>query len=158
MIVSQAQERRRDWKERETARRSSERARLTMSAFEAYRVSGLVQLVAQPLLHGPDVVAVLGQMGGERMTKRVARRGCGDPSPAQGVLDGALEHGLVPVRPAPLARHAIHVGPGGMRHPLPGPLAPRVRVRARERPGQIHPARAALEVYAFSVRRLPWRA
>ncbi len=43
-------------------------------------------LVIEEFLDGPDVVAVLKQMGPERMTERVAVRGLGEPSFRDSVL------------------------------------------------------------------------
>ncbi len=102
--------------------------------------------VAEELLHGTDVVVGLEEVGGEGVAERVAGRALGDARPARRLLHRPLEHGLVQVVPAPLAGDAVEVDAGGGEHPLPRPLASRVRVLAGERPGKLNPARAMLEV------------
>jgi hypothetical protein len=76
------------------------------------------------------------------MTRRTLRDAC----PPDGFLDGALQHGLVQVMTAPLARHPVDVEAGGRKHPLPRPLATGVRVLPGERPGQLHPAGSPLQI------------
>jgi hypothetical protein len=49
--------------------------------------------VAKKLLHRADVVAVLQQMGRERVAEGVAARVLGDSSKAKGAADGALDAG-----------------------------------------------------------------
>ena len=68
------------------------------------------------------------------------------PRAADGLSHRPLQHGLVQVVPAALAGDAIHVETGRGKHPLPRPLLPRVRVLARQRPRQFHPAGAALQI------------
>jgi len=75
----------------------------------------------EQLLHRADVVAVLEQVGGERMPQCVGGGAFDEPGPARGVLDGPLEDGLVQVMPANLAREAVTVGARGGECPLPGP-------------------------------------
>jgi hypothetical protein len=54
----------------------------------------------------------------------------------------------VEVVAADLAGLPMLVGPGGGKHPLPGPLAAGVRVLAREGGGELDPAGAPAEVVA----------
>ena len=82
--------------------------------------------VTEELLDGPDVVVVLEEVGGEGVAKRVTGCALRDGRPAHGLLHRPLEHGLVQVVPAPLARGAIQVETGRWDHPLPDALPPAV--------------------------------
>jgi len=66
-------------------------------------------LVAEQLLDGPDVVTLLEQVGGKRVTEGVARGRLGNPGTADRILHGALEDGFVEMVAAALAREAIHI-------------------------------------------------
>src|SRR5262249_5108881 len=79
--------------------------------------------VAQQLLDGADVVAVLQQMGGERVPEGVARGGLGDPGAADRVLYRPLKDRFVEVEPTTLAGDAVHVDAGGRGDP---PAIPRL--------------------------------
>jgi len=97
--------------------------------------------VTEQFLHGPDVVVVLQQVRGERMTQGVARRSLRDARPPHRVLHGALKHGLVQVMPAALARLPVDVDARGRKHPLPRPLAAGVRILPGQRPRGAPPSR-----------------
>ena len=56
--------------------------------------------VAQQLLHGPNVVAVLEQMCRDRMPKGVWPRTFGDAGLSRRPSDGLLDNGLVKVKPS----------------------------------------------------------
>lgn len=106
----------------------------------------MLVLVAKKLLDGADVVALLQQVGGKRVTEGVARRRLGDPGGTDRILHRPLEHGFVEVVAAPLAGHGLYVETRGGEDPLPAPFAPGVRVLAQERAGQFDPAGAVAEV------------
>src|SRR5215470_20073496 len=95
---------------------------------------------------GADVVAVLQQVGGERMPEGVARGGLGDPGAVDRLLHRPLKDGFVEVVPATLAGDAVHVNARGREDPLPSPGSAGVRVLAEERAGQLDPAGAVPEV------------
>lgn len=69
--------------------------------------------MTEELLDGSDIVAVLEQVGGERMAERVAGRPLRDAGPLDGVPHGPLEDGLVKVMAPTLAGNAFHVEPRG---------------------------------------------
>ena len=102
--------------------------------------------VAEQLLYGADVGPVLEQMGGEGMAEGVAGGTLGEARLPDGLFHRTLEYRFVEVMAAPLAGLRIAVGPGRREYPLPRPLAPSMWVLAGQRPRQLHPARAALEV------------
>ena len=102
--------------------------------------------VAQQLLDGANVVAVLPQVGGERVPEGVARGGLGDPGAADRLLHRPLKDGFVEMVTATLAGDAVHVDARGREDPLPSPGSARVRVLAEERAGQLDPAGAVPEV------------
>jgi hypothetical protein len=54
-------------------------------------------LVAQELLSGPNVVAILKEVRRKRMTERMATGRLGDPCRASGFFDGLLNDGFVQV-------------------------------------------------------------
>ena len=103
-------------------------------------------LVAKKLLDGADVVALLQQVGGKRVTEGMARRRLGDPGGTDGILHRSLKHGFVKVVPASLAGDGLHVETRGGEDPLPAPFAAGVRVLAQQRAGQFDPAGAVTEV------------
>jgi hypothetical protein len=102
--------------------------------------------VAKKLLDGADIVALLQQVGGKRVTEGVARRRLGDPGGTDRILHRPLEHGFVEVAAAPLAGHGLYVETRGGEGPLPAPFAAGVRVLALERTGQFDPAGTVAEV------------
>jgi hypothetical protein len=102
--------------------------------------------VAQQLLDGADVVAVLQEVGGERVPEGVARGGLGDSGAADRILPRPLKDGFVEVVTATLAGDAVHVEARGREEPLPSQGSARVRVLAEERAGQLDPAGAVPEV------------
>ena len=70
----------------------------------------------------------------------------GEARPADGLDHGALQHGLVQVMAAALARGAVDVEPGGRKGPVPRPLAAGVRVLAGKGPRQLDLVGAARQV------------
>jgi hypothetical protein len=76
--------------------------------------------VAEQLLDGADVVAVFQQVRCEGVPERVARGRLGDPSDADGVVNGALEDAFVEMVAATLTRlrFAIRAG-SALRGSLP---------------------------------------
>ena len=79
-------------------------------------------LVAQELLDGADVVAVLEQVGGEAVAKRVWGDGLGDVGSSGGLAHGPLDQGLVDMVATGLAGSGVAVVAGGGEYPLPPPL------------------------------------
>jgi hypothetical protein len=102
--------------------------------------------VAEQLLHGPDVVAVLQEVCGERVPESVAGRALRDPGRADRVMDRALDHGLVQVMAPALAGLAIDVDAGGGEDPLPGPFTACTGVLAAEGSGELDPPGAAAKI------------
>ena len=84
--------------------------------------------------------AVFEEVRRGRVTERVGGGSLGDPGTARGILHDALEHGLVKVMSAPLARLAVAVGPRGGEQPLPDPFAAGIGILPGERGGQFDPA------------------
>src|SRR6266545_2756736 len=85
-------------------------------------------------------------MRGERVAQGVPRSALWDSGTPDGILHGALQHGPVEVVAAALTRFLIDIEASGRKDPLPRPLASGVGVLVGQCPGQLHPARAALEV------------
>jgi hypothetical protein len=94
--------------------------------------------MTQQLLDGPDVVAVLEEMGGERVAECVTGRGLWNGGPSYGLVDCPLEHGLVKMVPAPLSGDSIDMNASCREDPLPSPLPAGVGILARKRPRQLH--------------------
>ena len=69
--------------------------------------------VPKEALDGADVIAVLEEMGGERVPERVATGRLRDPGGADGVVDRTLDDTLVQMVAAALAGRAIDVRAGG---------------------------------------------
>ena len=115
----------------EAVRRAVHRAGATIEDVGVDHRRGHV-LVAEELLHGADVVAVLQEMGGEGVAEGVAGRRLGDPGEADGGAHGLLEDRLVEVVAAVLASLAVEVGAGGGEDPLPGSLPAGVGVLAAQ--------------------------
>jgi len=105
-------------------------------------------LVAQQFLNGPDVIAVLEQMGGERVPERVAGSRFHQARPADGLLDGPLQDNLVEVVPSALAGISLYVDTRCGEDPMPSPFPARAWVLPRQSIGQFHPAGAPLEISA----------
>lgn len=61
-------------------------------------------------------------------------------------MDGALKSGLVKMVAAALARLGLGVDAGCRKKPLPRPFAAGVRIVARDRARELHPAGAACEI------------
>ena len=66
-------------------------------------------LVAEELLHGPDVVSGFQKMRRERMPERMAARWLANPGGTHGDVDGALDDRLVKVVAPALTGQAIDV-------------------------------------------------
>src|SRR6185436_10732905 len=76
----------------------------------------------------------------------VTRRLLDYASLQHGLADGSLDDRLVQMVTAALAGVAVHVEARRGEHPLPGPLATRIRILPGERPWQLDPAGAVAEV------------
>jgi hypothetical protein len=100
----------------------------------------------QELLDGPNVVAGLEEVGGERVTQGVGRDVLGDVGDLGGLVDGALEDALVEMVASDLAGLAIGVRSGGGKDPLPRPGAREVGVLSAKGIGELDAAGAATEV------------
>src|SRR5690606_22704049 len=111
-------------------------------------------LVAQQLLDGANVVALLQQVGGEGMAQGVAGRRLGDPRAAHGRLHRPLQEALVVVVPThdPAAR--VGAAPARREHVLPAPLAPGTDVLALQCARQPHLAEARRQVALVDALRL----
>src|SRR6266508_4581811 len=86
------------------------------------------------------------QVGGEGVAERLAGHAFGDARAKGGHPHRALQDGLVEMMSAALPGHAIEVDACGRKDPLPGPLAPGVRVLPAESPRQLDPAGALPEI------------
>jgi len=114
--------------------------------------------MSEQFLHGADVVAVLEQMGGERMSQRVRSGALGDPDPARGVLDRSLQDRLVQVMPAEMASQPVAIEARGGEDPLPDPFPSGVRILSQERGRQLYPPgtlRQVVLVLGADVREVP---
>ena len=88
--------------------------------------------MTQQFLDGPQVIAAFQQVGGERVAEGVAARRLCDARLLDRGAEGALQHALVQVVAEAAAGRLVDPGAGRGKHPLPGPLARRVRVFAGE--------------------------
>jgi hypothetical protein len=113
-------------------------------------------LVAQELLDGADVVAVLKEMGRERVAERMAGDALGDASRAGGAGNGGLKDSLVEVVTAKLMGERVPVAPGGGEHPLPEPVAAGVGKLPGESIWKFDPTAAGVEVAPMLVAD-PWK-
>ena len=102
--------------------------------------------MTQKFLHGADIVSVFEQVGGKRVTERVAGRALRDTGCPHSVLDRTLQDRLMQVMTATLARQPLHVGARGWEDPLPSPLPARVGIFAREGPRKLNPAGALPQI------------
>src|SRR5256885_14183490 len=84
-------------------------------------------VMAEELLHRPDVIAGFKEMGSERMPERVTRGPLGDSGPQHGVPHGALNRRWVEMMPPALGARAVDLGARRREHPLPSPLHRRAR-------------------------------
>src|SRR5215831_4039275 len=82
----------------------------------------------------------------EGMAQRVTARALGDARVAHGVLDRSLHDRLVQVMSTALAGRPVDVESRGRKHPLPGPLAARVRILPCQRPRKLDPAGARSKI------------
>jgi hypothetical protein len=78
--------------------------------------------VAEQFLDGPDVVAILEEVGSERVAQGMAGGGLGDAWRKSGAADGSLDYRLVKEMASALARWTTNVGSGGWEDPLPRPF------------------------------------
>ena len=84
--------------------------------------------MTQELLHSSDVVAILQQVGRERMPKHVRAQRLGKLNPTRRPLDRLLNRRFVDVMTMLDSRPAVEVVGGSGEDPLPAPLAVRIRV------------------------------
>jgi hypothetical protein len=103
--------------------------------------------VAQQLLNGADITAVLEEVRREGVAKRVAGGALGDPGGEDRTAHRLLHDRLVKMVPAALACLRLDIGPSGREDPLPRPLTPRRRELPRESIGQLDPATACREIH-----------
>ena len=75
--------------------------------------------VAEQLLHGADVAAVIEQVDREGVPERLASRRLGKLRPQSSFLEGALEYGRVQVVAPTVAGLAVEVMARGWEYPLP---------------------------------------
>ena len=94
--------------------------------------------MAKQLLHRADVIAVLQQMGRERMAKRMAAGRLGNPGGPHGGRDRLLQAALTEMMPTAQVRAWIRREAIGGKDILPTPLAVRVGILAFERKGSVH--------------------
>ena len=80
--------------------------------------------VAEQLLHGPNIMALLQKVGRKRVPERVARHPPRDPGLGTGAVDGALHNRLVQMI-APLFSLAVPPSPRRRKDPLPLPFCRR---------------------------------
>lgn len=76
----------------------------------------------QEFLDSPNVVAILKEMGGERMAKTVTPCGLRDPGGQDAPPNGPLKHGFMQVVPPPSPSHRIQVEARRRENPLPPPF------------------------------------
>jgi len=107
--------------------------------------------VAQQLLDGSDVVMAVQPVRRERVPQGVRAGPIGEPGVADGVLDGALDHGFVQVMSGTVARGWPDVRASRREHPLPSPVPAGVRVLALQRAGQLDPAGSPADVVPLVV-------
>src|SRR3972149_4796646 len=60
-------------------------------------------------LHGPDVIAILQQLGREGMPQGVAACGLGDPGSPDGLFYSLLQNGVMEMMPEDLSRLGIDI-------------------------------------------------
>ena len=77
--------------------------------------------MAEELLNGPVVVAILEEVGGEAVAERVRCGRLGDSSGSYGVSNGALDDALMKMMPAPGSTVGMVVEPRRGEDPLPWP-------------------------------------
>jgi hypothetical protein len=89
--------------------------------------------VAEQLLNGSNVIAVLEQVGRKRMTEGVAADSLRDPGEPDGCGHGALNDGLVQMVPRRRTKSPIAADTPGRKQELPDPVGSRVRILPIER-------------------------
>lgn len=105
--------------------------------------------MAEELLNGADVLAILEQMSREAVPKGVARGALQNPGSLDGRGDGALDPRFVEVVTPPLAGPSTAVDPGRREQPLPGELTTRIRELIGHRMREFHEAGPSLEILAM---------
>src|SRR3990172_1845538 len=102
--------------------------------------------VTQQFLDRPDVVSVLEQVGGERVTERVAGDVLFDAGQSRRIFDGALKDGFVQMMSTPNSGFGIRIVPMRGKHPLPSPCVVCIRVLSAKRFRQSNVAAALLQI------------
>ena len=102
--------------------------------------------VTQQLLDRPDVVSVLEQVGGERVTECVAGAMLFDAGQSHCFFHGALKDGFVQMVPTPNSGFGIQIVPMRGKHPLPSPCVVCIRVLSAKRLRQFNVAAAFLQI------------
>jgi hypothetical protein len=102
--------------------------------------------VPQQLLNRSDVVSVLEQVGGERVTECVAGAMLFDVGQSHCFFDGALKDGFVQMMPTPNSGFGIQIVPMRGKHPLPSPCVVCIRVLSAKRFRQSNAAAAFLQI------------
>jgi hypothetical protein len=102
--------------------------------------------VAEHLLHRPDVVPVLEQMGRKRMPERVWTHTPGDTRLPCRVRHRLLDDRFVKVESGRWSPSRIRTHPGSRKDELPRPLCRRIRVLAVECERQDDAAESAREI------------
>ena len=100
----------------------------------------------QELLHGPDVVAVLEQVGGKRVPKGMAAHALRDPGAPNRVCDRALHDGFVNVISRGRTELRIAADPRRWKHRLPPLVGGRVDVLTSNREWQDSPAEPVCQI------------
>src|SRR2546421_8576961 len=100
----------------------------------------------EQLLHGPDVVAALEQMGRKRVPQRVAADRLDDAREARRALDNPRQRIRMNVVPPNNAAFGVGGPIAGWEYELPSPFEARARVLAGERMRQPCLAESLLEI------------
>lgn len=104
--------------------------------------------VPQQLLDRPDVVSVLEQVGGERVTECVAGDTLFDVGQRRRFFDCTLKDGFVQVVPTPNSGFGIRIVPMRGKYPLPSPSAVCIRVLSAKRFRKSNVAAAFLQIFS----------
>jgi hypothetical protein len=113
--------------------------------------------VAQPFLHGPDVVALLEQVRRNAVPQGMTTNAFGEPSHTTGPMNGSWPPTLMGVMSADDSRAGISRQPVRGKHIWPDPEAACVRICAfqRKRSGDRgDPLRDILRMSSFDVREM----
>jgi hypothetical protein len=107
---------------------------------------GLDVLMAEEVLHSPNVIAVFQEMGGEGMAEGMAADVFGEMGAVGGEVDGPLEGGAAGVVPAADPGPRVGRDFSGGEDELPDPLAGGVGVFPLEGFGEIDGAKAGGQI------------